>query len=255
VYGMLNPSSEVTAIEVKRAFAHQPDTVAFLPSWWEIPFITIGVFVNKVFRRVPTARVFEVNTAFVEQQKKMYIEEKKSAATKDNANVKFVKPSFLSTNDILTQWFFKFTGLSMGFMIVNFRNRIAGLSSSLGGNYQGRVLFLPEDMTRPEYVRMSLEKFRPVVSHNKGSTRSVPQLLDMNVGLVTNWASFYSEVAFPGCQQALHLPVIDLRSGTPLRHCMVIFQATKTKTAVVLWNSHNVTLPALQQQEILQAMS
>ena len=53
--------------------------------------------------------------------------------------------AYLSTNDLLTSWFFTLCQCDYGFMSVNFRNRIKRLDDRSAGNYSDRIIYRPGD--------------------------------------------------------------------------------------------------------------
>jgi hypothetical protein len=222
IHAMLNPSTPVTALNVQRVtqFSKEvKDNLNFGSSLRELPFAIWGSLCNKYAQPRMEARICFVNPKAVEAEKRAFQAAQPPA-----------KETFISTNDVLTAWFYRFSGVDLGFMIANFRGRKPYLTNDHGGNYQGRILHCSREMYLPATIRESL----PIFKCPTGSTPSLSQIAALNLALVTNWASFYCAVEYAGCSQTMHLPVIDV-SGVVLRQCLVIFQARRGQLGVILW--------------------
>jgi hypothetical protein len=245
VYAMLNPSSPVTSIVTKRVprfSAETSENLNFGMSLRELPFTLLGTLCNRFLRPPMEARTYYVNTGAVQAEKDAFraCQNTTAGVTKSISDMSTLSDTsgtsdpktvtFLSTNDVVTAWFLRFSRVTIAFMIANFRSRLPYLADNLGGNYQGRVLFTTEHMYQPATIRASLAKFKCPY----GSKLSLSQIATLNLALVTNWASFYSDVQFSGTEQLVHLPVIDVGTSA-LRQCMVLFQARKGVTGVILW--------------------
>ena len=55
-------------------------------------------------------------------------------------NNETIEIPYVSTNDIITSWFFRTRNHDYGMMLVNFRNRICGLTDTDAGNYEVRTI-------------------------------------------------------------------------------------------------------------------
>eukprot|EP01032_Pedospumella_encystans_P029367 gene29367-33164_t len=255
---MLDHRTPITPIATERVHAFSSEmakNLNFGTSLLELPFVLCGSLYNRFVGPPMQARVFAVSTEDVQQQKQAYASNVSSLSstnsnppTNEPVAVDITRTSFLSTNDILTSWFFKFSKIEMGFMIANFRNRHSSLNNTHGGNYQGRILFLPPDMQRPEQIRASLQHFKPT----SGVTPTLAQVGRMNLALVTNWATFYTDVEFCGCEQVIHLPVIDL-SKVALKQGMVVFKANQGVTGVILW-TRGIADSLFERERIIKPM-
>jgi hypothetical protein len=69
---------------------------------------------------------------------------------------------YLSTNDLLTSWFFRLCQCDYGLMTINFRNRLSrtSLESNMAGNYSDRIIYRPVDYAQPSLIRLSLGSYR-----------------------------------------------------------------------------------------------
>ena len=259
LYAMLSTASgtTVTALDATRVLRFAEDTkdnLNFGTALHELPFVLWGSLRNRLLHPRMTTRVYYINQQEVEREKKEFLSQSTATAYSTN-NTTATAATFISTNDILTAWFYRFTEVALAFMIANFRGRKPYLSEKIAGNYQGRILFANKEMYKPATIRGSLETFKCPT----GQTYSLKQIAQLDLALVTNWASFYSDVQFgqdlkiPNhlqeseqasqygtgegageCRQVLHLPVIDV-SDVVLRHCLVVFQARSDLTGVILW--------------------
>ena len=143
--------------------------------------------------------------------------------------------SWVSTNDILTSWFFNLCQCDYAFMKVNFRGRMLDLSETHAGNYSDAILYRPEDFDQPILIRKSLAGFRRAARIEsyfwKGKTHgtSLPGVvasLQNNSAAAENWCGAYRNVLLPGHIQLLHLPIITDFQLLPHRNTMYIFKPT-----------------------------
>ena len=91
----------------------------------------------------------------------------------------------------------------------------------------GCILFSTEDFLEPGNIRKALQrkdgKFQSVLD----PPRPLPGCCEMmccEYRIITNWASFFSQLEFEGCTQTLHVPYMAPRS-LPTDIC-VIFRPT-----------------------------
>jgi hypothetical protein len=224
VYAMLDPSAPVPALCTERAKRFQEEEgngekIGTTYAGWVLALC--GALRNKFLRPPMEARVRRVSDEQIAAAKTAHQE--REAGTNRCA-------SFLSKNDIITSWFFQYTLCSMGMMVANLRSRKSYLTDQYAGNYLGRVMFYAVRMYLPATIR----EYASRLSTPQSDDASAAQLLGLNLSIVTNWTSFYRDVQLPGCTQRLHLPVFEM-GALPLRNCLVLFQATKEKTGMLLW--------------------
>jgi hypothetical protein len=151
--------------------------------------------------------IHAVDPAWVAQEK---------ARAKDEGQVPFI-----STNDALTSWFFREMKSDLNIMVANFRSRepsILGLTEQHVGNYEANVPYFPGDVESPALIRQSIRSadggFR---ARRAGSPPTeIPKfstLIHNKCAIVTNWASFYRDVALQSKGQdntpKLHLPIME----------------------------------------------
>eukprot|EP01040_Poterioochromonas_malhamensis_P002370 gene2370-2517_t len=137
--------------------------------------------------------------------------------------------TFLSTNDILTSWFFKVMKSSYGFMAVNYRNRLKDYTHNHAGNYEGLIHFHERDYQSPCDIRKA-------VTTLKSKTKQIPTWLESIQGdfsVITNWASFYKPLVFPDCELLLHTPIIDERDLV-VNDLMIVYQSNIDELSITL---------------------
>ena len=133
---------------------------------------------------------------------------------------------FVSTNDVLTSWFFQHSGCSLGVMSLNWRDRLKGHTGRHAGNYESGIFYYPEDSACPNHIRRSLANglFRRTESN-----RPLPgffQYITTTLAISTNWASFAEPNVIEGCEEDFHMPLYDAAPVTPTTFAlMIIFRS------------------------------
>ena len=163
-----------------------------------------------------------------------YVDEEKVSTLKKEAVANQSDPNlFVSTNDLLSAHFADVTDLSTCLIAMNFRKRVSCLGENLAGNYEGALLFDRESCTDPVLIRKTLQA-GPPFRHASGAP--VPGCCNtccsQKLGLITNWASFFSgDLAIPGSEQVMHMPICDpSQCPWPIA---VVFRPCKGKTAIM----------------------
>ena len=228
IYGMLGEKSipramifeRIKSCEFQKSIEERFDGIRWLQS--------AGAFVNIIltmlFRRV-SATVHKIEPSWVEKEKAVF-------ACSD--------VPMISTNDVLTSWFFRLVRCDVGLMALNLRNRLpfcthdhagyrrlqihprcdaflskivpikpgSNLTDGMwyAGNYSTSLAFQPADYAAPTLIRRSLSSLRRAV------TAALPgffRSLFCRIAVVSNWASFYRDVILPGAELGAHLPYAD----------------------------------------------
>ncbi|KAG9407780.1 hypothetical protein AC1031_021020 [Aphanomyces cochlioides] len=156
---------------------------------------------------------------------KDWIAREKAKAVADLPNVAFV-----STNDVLTSWFFRQCNSVVGFMTINYRGRMKGLASHLAGNYTSWLGYQPEDYASPALIRESLTSnvLRRVRSGN------FPWMFKGTASVITSWATLYKPAVIPEWTMQEHLPCNNPSGTCPFTNRCVVFQRTPTELGVLL---------------------
>lgn len=137
----------------------------------------------------------------------------KQQATNNTLGVDFV-----STNDVLTSSFGNATNADFLLMPVNFRDRLSNFNALDAGNYEGALVFGKEDYQRPTQIRATLNAGPPTnPNYLRGGVRNPKPLPGCSgaccgqMTMLTNWCfPFWEELKLEGCEQLLHLPLIDV---------------------------------------------
>lgn len=236
LYGMLDADSEVEALdpvripgfEEAKIFVIGENESAMLSSAGYGLGIVGTYLLGKMTGHEPqNVCVHAVDPAWIAREK---------AEAAESAQVPFV-----SSNDALTSWFFREMKCDINLMLANFRSRkpaILDLAEHHAGNYEANVPYFPGDVETPALIRQSIlspeNQFR---ARRAGSpATNIPgfsTLLRNRTAIITNWASFYHDVALRSdpvrensdtCAPSLHLPVMDPNGLiTSIWHNAVVF--------------------------------
>ena len=159
----------------------------------------------------------------------------------------------ISTNDIITSSFFVNSNCDVGFAAVNFRGRIASATAAHAGNYEGTVSYHRADFETPRLIRESIgspvvngkqDGFDIKTSFRRVKTNGSPLLPGFfprkkaRIAIITNWCSFFVPVVLDGCEQELHIPILEVGIPTGLA-IIIMYMATPTKMALALFEPAN----------------
>lgn len=136
---------------------------------------------------------------------------------------------FLSTNDILTQWFFSQSQCTVGLMCIDYRKRLLQQLSStkLGRNHWGAIAYQQTDVRQhPNQIRKSLVTLRRVGSNNDDNSRSVlPTPFQFatqgTLGIASSWVNNNKRWSISGCDTGNHLPLYDFATYCPSGFCVM----------------------------------
>eukprot|EP00927_Polykrikos_kofoidii_P083770 TRINITY_DN8658_c0_g1_i1.p1 TRINITY_DN8658_c0_g1~~TRINITY_DN8658_c0_g1_i1.p1 ORF type:complete len:423 (+),score=82.30 TRINITY_DN8658_c0_g1_i1:90-1358(+) len=183
--------------------------------------LMMNYFSTMTFGGKPRVRSFFVDLSKIEEAK----EKSKSEKTSD----------FVSTNDILTAFWGRLTQARLVEMAVNFRGRFPELQFDDAGNYEGCILFSTGDVADPGNIRKALQRTDGKFQSTLEPPRNLPGSWEMcrcKYRIITNWASFFSELHFDGCTQRLHVPYMS--PSTLPTDILVIFRPTKDTLGVFI---------------------
>jgi hypothetical protein len=221
LYGMLSADADVEVLDPVRVADFEEAKTDVIGEKENAMFSSAGVSIGiagtyvgaKVTRREPqSVCIHAVDPAWVAQEK---------AKAKQEGQVPFI-----STNDALASWFFREMKSDLNIMLANFRSRepsILGLSEHHVGNYEANVPYFPGDVETPALIRQSIRsadgEFR---ARRAGSPPTkIPKfstLVHSKSAIITNWATFYRDVALQDNVQGdetstytpkLHLPIME----------------------------------------------
>merc|ERR1712232_642614 len=155
---------------------------------------------------------------------KDWIAKEKQRAANDMSGVDWV-----STNDVLTSWFFNISECTTGWMCINFRNRVPGLTDENAGNFEGLMPYWPEECDTPSKIRQSLKTFRTARDDTPGY---LANFRGRCTG-ISNWTTFYQPVNLPGSRLHSHIPTMDCSNGTWA--IMIVFNAGSGSMGVCVY--------------------
>jgi hypothetical protein len=198
--------------EAKTEIIGEKETAMFKSAG--LGFAIVGTYLGaKLTRREPqNVCIHAVDPAWVAQEK-------------DKAK-KTGQVPFVSTNDAITSWFFSEMKSDLNIMVANFRSRepsILGLSDQHVGNYEANVPYFPGDIETPALIRKSIRDANGAFRARRAGvpTTDIPgfwTLLHNKTAIITNWATFYSDVYLKDNTQdnqestltpKLHLPIME----------------------------------------------
>lgn len=150
--------------------------------------------------------------------------------------------AYVSSNDIIICEFNKSAQSDIVIMPVNFRNRLSNITSLHAGNYQAPVGLPRQIITSPSGSRNVLQKLLDSKHDEKRDSSlgfTIANVFTLNIGLVTNWAGFYEDLALPKSQVILHLPMMIIHQAA--MQTAVIFKAKADE--LVVWTAWRSDTP------------
>jgi len=228
LYGMLSTDSQVRSLQAKRsqdltALKTQMTGGQDIATYMSSPSMLVNAVCTLLFVPKATVRLHTVNQGWVSEQKAAYLED----TSVPNA-VRQEAP-FLSTNDVLTSWWFNFTNIDFGLMAMNLRKRIPELTFEMAGNYEYLPAYQRVDFGHPAHIRQSLSRAR---GHYAPSLPGPFSILSARLSILSSWATFYRDVELTGCTQLLHLPCAD-DQNIATSNLAVLFRPRKGELALM----------------------
>jgi hypothetical protein len=138
---------------------------------------------------------------------------------------------FVSSNDIISSMLMNELGMDSCLMAVDPRGRIPTLGKEHAGSYEGPLVFMRNEFSTPADIRLSVKGKKP------STWTTVPGLfksLGMNMGVISNWAGWDTEMRMEGCEQLLHIPLF----AKPLMATMVVVWRPAKDQIAVLMNAN-----------------
>jgi len=163
----------------------------------------IGIIRNSFFRVERVWTLGNINSEWILSQKKL------------------MESSQLSTNDILSFFFFLKGGEikeNTNCMVVNFRNKIQSITDLHAGNYAFPVAY-----EKSEYYPDNIKKSVSFIKYYATTKLNMFSILYGNIVLVTNWSSIYSSVGIPCCELIYHMPILSKNILKPFKLYVCIF--------------------------------
>ena len=245
LYGMLSESSEVRQLQSKRDFDFERKVDAKMNGNDTYSYIlslatTFNILKTLLWDPAPTMHVFRVSERWIADEKARYAsspaahtesDDSTSVGNSTNSN-SVTAPRFISTNDIITSWFFRFCCCDIGFMLINLRNRVEDVTEEHAGNYQSLIGYQKVDFTEPYLIRQSITGvMRRAVS---GAYPSFLQASRARLNMLTSWVTFYKDVKLPGCVQTLHIP-IGANKNVSMQDVGILFRPSANELAMIVF--------------------
>jgi hypothetical protein len=233
LYGMLSKGARARFLQARR---HR-DTMALvdgytggnpLSAFLSSPGFVVSAMGTLLLRPRCDTRMHMISQEWVEQQKQDYVGPNPTLEPAVGPEVRKDAP-FLSSNDVLTSWWFRFTRSDIGLMAMNLRNRIPELTEQMAGNYEYLAPYQRADFAHPAFIRQSLPSARGFYS---GAMPGFLATVGGRISILSSWATFYRDVELEGCEQLLHLPCADDQNVIS-DNLAVIFRPRKGELAVM----------------------
>ena len=191
---------------------------------------------SKAFLSSPSTiiRLILLNTFQSRQRDYLFLLDEKWIAQEKSTAVRLDPScSFVSTNDVVTSWFFRLVRSNVALMAANMRDRLPGLGNANAGNYQVGVAYQPADYATPTLVRKSIADPNRIARVASGALPGPLATLfgDFRIGIMTNWSTFYQDLVLEGCKQIVHFPIMGPGGGNYLTDMAIIFRPNKGQLA------------------------
>ena len=169
-----------------------------------------------------------------------WVEEQKKAHDKSTPGV-----PYLSTQDIITAWFFRQWRTACVAVAFDMRHRCKRLTSEHMGNYLDALVLYPKEYCEPVNIR------RAVASQGRWQPRrNKPGKENLrSVGAITGWHSKYVDLNLPYSQRINHLPIRSSSGELPLLKdppTMILFKTSFKQFAML-----SVTITEIKDKRAL----
>ncbi|KAF0686889.1 Aste57867_21321 [Aphanomyces stellatus] len=225
LYGMLNGATSIVSMSPNR-FAGFPDASKLVvqDGMEQMGRVAALSFLCNAIRSLffgakPTVGLHTINPAFIAHEK-----------ARHQQTVSTNGPPFVTTNDILTSWFFSTTRCDVGLMMLNLRSRIQGLDATYAGNYSTSIPYLPADYATPSLIRQSVTS----TYLRRALSGALPWLFTGSISLITSWVTLYEPATIPQWSMDEHLPFKRFERGLSFANYAVAFQRTKSSIGILL---------------------
>ena len=203
LYGMLNEKSKPRSLIAERisGFTKAKDDImgkenSFNASAF-LGFI-IKVILKSVFCTMHKVEIHSVDQVAIE---KLKLEHKQSTDHQE---------SFISTDDILQSWLLCQMRCDIGFVSLNFRNRIPGVTADHAGNYSDSFKLQKHDFDSPFKIRESIKSHPRIEIPLPDSSMKAAQ---KKYSFMSSWVSDYEDVQLSDCNQIYHVPFVEPQSA------------------------------------------
>ena len=220
IWEMLNPAGEISTCIVDRVhnFRGNPLTgmkgAGFRKFLWYLFWSDASPF-RKAKLEQPASDTFVSHCCYVNME---WVNEQK----RNHDPSRTPDVPYLSTQDIVTAWFFTQFGPAAVLVAYDMRNRSQGgrqITSRHVGNYQDLLVLYPAEYRDPVHIRRAVQSRGqwepPCNKPGKG-----------HVGGITGWHSHYVNLELPSASRCNHLRLRDASGNMP---------ALKNPPKMILW--------------------
>ncbi len=140
-------------------------------------------------------------------------------------------PSYVSTQDVLTTWFFSQMKPSCVCVAYSLHDRAEHVTMQHMGNYLEALVLFPDEYSNPGHVRRAVATAGEWAPDHNRSGRN-----DYSAGLVTGWHSRYVDLELPRSTRQTHLPLRGAMFTEMIPRvlpCMCLFRTSRDQFAVV----------------------
>lgn len=184
--------------------------------------------------------VLKVSEEWVRSEKQRYTTDAKEAGF-----------DFLSTNDLLTSWFFNRAEADAGMVQIDCRGRIPGLPAPKDfkpGSYISAAFCLADDFRTPVTVRRRVTEMLQAAALSTSAPAAMAGAPPNKLCNVTNWSSVYHHLEFPGCRHAVHYPLVASEQDATHAN-LYLFRPRSGELAALVFEHRNSISSALADGE------
>lgn len=255
LYGMLSADTDIEALDAVRVDGFEEAKTQVVgeqeSAMFRSPGVALGIMGDylgaKITRRPPqNVAIHQIEPEWLSRQKA-------------KAKQEHVAP-FVSSNDIISSWFFREMRADLNIMLANFRSRqpsVVGLNEQHAGNYEANVPYFRGDIENPALIRQSIRNIDGTFrAHRAGMPATeIPEfmtLLHNKSALITNWATFYRDLVLQGqgseeregkeyrtLNPKLHFPIMESNGIiTSVWNNGIIFRPRNGELGILMITSH-----------------
>jgi len=196
----------------------------------------MGVLKLKLYTKTLVRQLYYVDNDYIQDQKKNYKEEQ--PRKDDDDDEKAAASRFISTNDILTSWFYSAAKTQYSLMAINLRNRIKSITDKHAANYENFIVFQHDDYQEPAMIRKAVDS----CGKDKAYPGAWQRMWSGPFAVCANWSTFDGGIDLPGddVEQILHIPLYPEDSLQADLNLGIIFRPTRGKLAMLLMSDRGI---------------
>jgi YHS domain-containing protein len=186
----------------------------------------LGMMDKMIWNRQGKSLWLEVDTEAMANAKETSLVRCKEDTIAGSSNLTS-RNNFVSTNDVLSSWFFSSADCGIGLVCTNYRGKLPGHSSELGRNYWGARLYTPEQFQTAAGIRQGMQSAAASETNYESRPTLTTQLkiLQQPLSITSSWTRTTKRsntdndtLLFP---VDLHLPLYDFATYCPSNFCVL----------------------------------